>query len=282
MRRKILITGTTGFVGSNLLKKMNQRDDFDIFPLVRRKTGLPNDIILDFCDDSFSQAINSFPHVDVVVHLGAKIGFDGNTKSAFFVPNVLTTAELVNWANKIGAYFVFASTAIVCGVNTPYINSESISTADTDYSYSKWLAEEIIKMSGIRHVILRIAGIFGKDGPQHLGLNRAIANVLNVKPPVLYGSGKINRNYIYVEDLVDVILYCIDKNVEGYHLVAGSYVYTIAEMLQILCNVLLPGTHPEYREGREGIDQIVKHSLYLPKGRTFESAVKDIKENYVK
>ena len=280
MGKTILVTGANGFVGRNLLNAL-ESSDWDIIPLVHRESGLSGEIVLDFCSEDFNQQINMLPEVDVIVHVGAKIGWDKSQKPALFIPNVLATAEMVKWAKKISAYFLFASTAIVCGVRNPHITSESKPNPDTDYGYSKWLAEEMIRMSGVEHAILRIAGVFGRGGPQHLGLNKAIDGALNGETPMQYGSGKIKRNYIYVEDLVNVIIYCMANQVEGTHLVAGSSVNTVAEMLQIICDKSTAGSHPKYLEGVDGQDQVITHSASLPKGRSFSEAIEHIYERYV-
>lgn len=275
MKKSVLVTGANGFVGRPLFSAL-QSSDCDVIPLVHNKSGLPNEIVLDLCSDEFNQQINALPKVDAVVHLAAKIVFGDSLKSNLFVSNVLATAELANWGRKIDAHFIFASSVVVCGVKNPYIDSESKPNPDTDYGYSKWLAEELIKMSGVKHTILRISGIFGKHGPQHLGINKAIDNALNGEIPVQYGYGKIKRNYIYVKDLVDIIIYCMENQIEGNHLVAGSSPNTIADMLQIICNKILPETHPIYLSGKDGQDQVVKPSTILPRGRRFDDAIEDI------
>ena len=275
MKKSVLITGANGFVGRHLLNALLS-SDWNVTSLVHNKAGLTNEIVLDFCSEDFNTLLNTLSKVDVVVHLGAKIGWDDSSRQDFYVPNVLATAELVNWANKIGASFIFASTAIVCGAQNPCIISESKPNPDTDYGYSKWLAEELIKMSGVRFTTLRIAGVFGKHGPQHLGINKAIDNALNGEIPVQYGNGKIKRNYIYVKDLVDIITYCMENQIDGTHLVAGSSTNTIADMLQIICDKILPDTHPTYLNGIDGQDQVVTPSPILPKGRIFKDAIKDI------
>ena len=275
IKKSVLITGANGFVGRNLLIGL-EGTDWNIVHLLHRKMGLTNEIVLDFCSEDFNTLLNTLPKVDVVVHLGAKIGWDGSSRQDLYVPNILATAELVNWANKIGASFIFASAAIVCGVQSPCITSESKPNPDTDYGYSKWLAEELIMMSGVKYTILRISGIFGKNGPQHLGINKAIENALNGEIPVQYGSGNIKRNYIYVKDLVDIIIYCMENQIEGIHLVAGSSTNTVADMLEIICDKILLKTHPIYLNGKDGQDQVVMPSPILPRGRIFEDAIEDI------
>lgn len=274
---KVLITGASGFIGSSLMRKLAVTE-WESIPLVRRSAGFKNEVVIDFCDSNFCKTIRSLPKVDAIVHLGAKVGWDDSSKQELFVPNVLATANLLDWALKIRAYFVFASAAIVCGAKNTFITSKSKPDLDTDYGYSKWLAEEIIRMSGVRHIILRIAGVFGKGGPHHLNLNKSIDNALKGTVPVQYGDGEIKRNYIYVKDMANVIAYCLENSIEGTHLVAGSVVNTISEMLKIICNVLIPDSEPEYKNGNNGQDQIVEHSDCLPKGRLFEEALKDIGE----
>lgn len=277
-KKRVLITGASGFIGSALIKTL-MNTDWKTILLVRKKSGFKNEVIVDFCDKNFYITIQSLPRVDAIIHLGARVGWDGSPLDMLFEPNVLATAELVNWAHKINAYFLFASAAIVCGMETSNITSESKPDPDTDYAYSKWLAEEIIKISGVKYAILRIAGVFGRNGPSHLGINRAIDDALHGIGPIQYGDGTIKRNYIYVKDLANIIKFCIDNKIEGVHLTAGSCIYTISEMLQIICKELLPNKKPESHKGKKGHDQIVEHSTFLPKGRSFQEAIKDIKKN---
>jgi UDP-glucose 4-epimerase len=277
MAGSVLITGANGFVGSHLVK-MLEDTDWQTIPLVRRSSGFDNEVVLDFCDVDFCGKLASLPKVDAVVHLGARIGWDGSTREELFKPNVLATAELADWSKSIGAYFLFSSAAIVFGARNPHITSSSRLELDTDYGYSKWLAEETVRMSGVKSGVLRIGGIFGRSGPKHLGINVAIDNAIKGIAPVQVGKGAVKRNYIYVEDLCNIIRFCIDNKVDGTHLVSGSSVNTISEMLRIICDVLLDGRDPDYIESKSTAqDQVVEHSSHLPAGRSFKQAIEDIR-----
>jgi UDP-glucose 4-epimerase len=168
--------------------------------------------------------------------------------------------------------------AVICGLDNPYIKSDSKPKIDSDYGYSKWLAEELIRMSGVKYAILRIGGVFGRNGPKHLSLNRSIDNALNGIRPIQYGAGNQKRNYIYVEDLADILLYCLENRIEGTHLIAGSNTNTVSEMLETICHILLPDKKPEYKSGDNSHDQIIEHSQALLKGRSFENAICDLKK----
>jgi nucleoside-diphosphate-sugar epimerase len=274
-RKKVLVTGANGFTGSTLVRIL-QDSDWETIPMTQWEIGLKNEVTIDFCDKGFMKVLQGLPPVDAVVHLASRVGWDGSSRADLFQPNVLAAAELVNWAKHHNSYFFFASAALICGEKKPHITAGCVLNTDNDYLYSKWLGEEIIRMSGIKHAILRISGIFGKNGPTHLGINNAIASALQGTPPVQFGDGKIKRNYIYVKDLCNMIKYCLDNTIEGTHLAGGSRSNTLAEMLEIICDVLLPGKKPEIRPGKGGHDQLIDHSPQLPPGRTFKEAVLDI------
>jgi len=280
MGERVLITGANGFIGSTLLRRLADTK-WEVIPLNRKSSRLKNEVVLDFCDEDFFVKIDSLPKVDAVIHLGARIDWGGSSRTDLFVPNVLATAELARWSNKIGAYLIFASTAIICGLDNPYIKSDSKPKIDSDYGYSKWLAEELIRMSGVKYAILRIGGAFGRNGPKHLSLNRSIDNALNGIRPIQYGAGNQKRNYIYVEDLADILLYCLENRIEGTHLIAGSNTNTVSEMLETICHILLPDKNPEYKSGDNSHDQIIEHSQALLKGRSFENAIFDLKKAVV-
>jgi nucleoside-diphosphate-sugar epimerase len=283
--KRVLITGANGFTGRVLLETL-AGSEWEVIPMTQVETGLKNEIIIDFRESMFLHVLRTTPRVDAVVHLAARPGWDGCSLEEMIYPNIVATSALINWAKQRRSYLVFASAALIAGTDTPHITPELGLRLNTrnDYLYTKWVGEEIARAIGIKHSILRISGIFGKDGPSHLGINNAIAGALQGKPPVQYGDGAIKRNYIYVKDLCDIIKFCLDHKIEGSHLVAGSQVSTMAEMLQTICDILLPGAKPEIRptNNNGAHDQIVEPSPQLPQGRSFSDAINDIQADMEK
>lgn len=275
--KKVLVTGANGFTGKAFLKALSS-PDWDVIPMVRKPCGIKGEVMMDFNSPDFGKKLEALPKVDAVAHIGARIGWDGSTKEELMTPNVLATEYLARWARKQDAYFLFASAAIVCGVKNHFISEQSFIETDTDYALSKWLAEGIIQETGVKHCLLRIGGIFGKNGPEHLGINKAINNALKGDTPVQYGDGKAKRNYIYVNDLALIMVFCLKEKIEGTYLAAGSDIKTIAEMLQQICEVFLPNRNPEKKSGAAGTDQVIIHSPALPQGRLFKEALEDIKK----
>lgn len=272
----VLITGANGFTG-RILVEILKDSKWEVIPMTHRETGWENEMVVDFTNKNFSALLHELPPVDAVVHLGARTGWDGGTRKDLFTPNISATALLVDWALKKSAHFIFSSAALVCGPRRTHITADCAPEPTHDYLYCKWLGEEIIRSSSIRHTILRIGGIFGSGGPSHLGLNQAIDRALSGRPPILHGDGKMKRNYIYVRDLCRMIAFCLDSRLEGTHLAAGSTTNTMEEMLTVTCKILLPGSRPEHRPSGKTGDQIIDSSPQLPGGRTFREALEDIK-----
>ena len=193
------------------------------------------------------------------------------------VSNVISTSLLAFEAEKMNAKFIFASAAIVYGALKEDIDFNDLPNPDTPYAKSKWLAEELIRMSGVDYCILRLGGVFGLNGPTHLGLNRSISDVINNISPKIYGNGRVKRNYIYVWDVAKMVEFSIENNVEGTHLLAGTEHSMISLMINKICEILSNDISPITISGNNARDQLVKSSDVFPERISFEGALKDLK-----
>ena len=277
--KTVLVTGATGFIGSATVAILEQAG-WKVTKGSRSASQSMRSgfIFLDLANPATILALAKGPCFDAIVHLGAHIGLSEDAESAMFSPNTLSTGCLAYLADIWSAYMVYASTAIVHGVGNEAIDSKSPVCADTAYAKSKWLGEQLLAASNARHCILRIAGVFGHDGPAHLGLNRAIAGAIKGVPPSQIGLGAALRNYIYVKDVAQAVNYALQERLAGIHLLAGHEVMTVSAMLQKVCVILAPGLHPLSNDGAEAMNQVIKPSDYLPKTRRFCEALLDIRK----
>lgn len=274
----VLVTGASGFVGRAVMEWLTTTP-WRAVPVVRVPAGLPGEIVLDLARLGHDVRTADLPSADAVVHFAARITWEGADRASLLGPNVLATGLLAEWASRCKSYFVYASTVTVCGVRAGYIRADTPANPDTAYAWSKWMGEELVVAAGGDAAVLRIAGIFGRNGPSHLGLNQVIARALAGEPPTLVAEGSAKRNYLYVHDLAEIITKCLTERVTGIHLVAGRSVLSIAEMLSTVCDILLPGSAPVRAPGSEASDQIVEPSTVLPARRTFEEALVDIRRD---
>jgi len=227
----VVVTGASGFIGRYCCNHLAS-SGFDVIRVGRASS---DDVYCDLeCLDSLC-SLNSLPAYKAFIHLGAHVGWDGSPLQDMFLPNIVSTALIADITRKHGAHLVFASAAIIAGLNTEDISASSVDNPDTLYAKSKELAEQCLSASGVSAAILRVGGVYGLNGPCHLGLNRTIKAALKGETPVIYGSGSGKRNYIYVEDLASIIVATVQAGVTGTHLVSGHEVLSIVEMYQLIC-----------------------------------------------
>ena len=278
-KKKILITGATGFIGQSTVLALAE-EGWHITQGTRSDSdGMPEGVVfLNLEDPASLIALEKGPRFDAIVHLGARVDLSSEMNADMFTSNVLSTGCLTYLAKFWKAHFIYASTAIVHGGRTENINIESPIDLDTVYAKSKYLGEQLLAASNIKHCILRIVGVYGCDGPAHLGLNRAINGAMKGEAPIQIGTGSALRNYIYVKDVAQAIVYALQQNLSGVHLLAGHEVLSFAEMLKQICDTFASGIQPVIKDGTEAMNQVVNPSSYLPQTRSFQDALFDLQK----
>lgn len=233
------------------------KNGYEIIHLVRFPKGFAREITWDF-----KGPLPSLPECDVIVHLTAYVDFKSELNLEQYQVNTLGTLKLALLARSQNAYIVFASATGVQGVSG-IIDEHILPHPNNGYIISKYLAEEITRSVVDRYTILRIAGIYGLDGPEHLGLNTAISNAFyEQRAPILKGLGKAKRNYIYVNDVARWVEYLVEqygkeKNIPRLQYLAGPEVITIAQYLDCIDGMLLGGKGVVQQAGSDGNDMIV-------------------------
>lgn len=275
--KTVLVTGASGFIGRATVTCL-QNAGWRVTCAVRSAKSFEHDQIhLDLNDPAGILALESSHRFDAIVHLGASIGWSGAAESEMYVPNALATGCLAFLTRQWNARLIYASAAIVCGVKTEKIDLRTPALPDTAYAKSKYLGEQLIESSCVPHCILRIGGVFGVNGPAHLGLNRAVDGALKGLAPTQIGEAGQLRNYIYVKDVAQAILFALNSRLQGTHFLAGSEAISVNQMLKEICDTFLPGLRPTHQDGAESMCQVILPSLELPKTRSFSEALSDIK-----
>lgn len=276
-KKRALVTGAAGFTGRAVVRCFREKG-WEVVSVVRQPSRHADETPIDFNAAGNFSKIFDVPRCDAIVHLATHVDFDPDTNpSLFFGTNALAPSLLAQRAKAWQAHLTLTSGTLVCQ-SAPLVDESTPSDPESPYAKAKLLAEQIVGSAGIDAAILRIAGIFGRHGPYHLGLNKAIDEAIDdARPPTLFGSGAAHRNYVYVEDLAETIVHCATYGKTGTHLVAGRDVLTIRQMLESICFELAAGAQLVMQPGGDGANSVVVPSPELPKGRTFMEALKDIK-----
>lgn len=218
----ILVTGGTGFIGSHLLPVLNKRN-FQVTLAVRHY--LSNELNSDYkvvkvgeIDDK-ADWLDTLKEVDIVIHLAARAhqlnDQASDPEAEFRRVNYKGTKRLVEQAIAAGVkHFIFISSiGAMATLSDTILSEESPCQPDTPYGRSKLNAEtvlvELCRKTQMNWTILRPTLVYGPNNPGNM--ERLFALVTK-KLPLPLGAIVNSRSLLYVGNLVDAIIKCIEDN----------------------------------------------------------------------
>jgi dTDP-glucose 4,6-dehydratase len=277
-RKKILLTGSLGFICSNFIRKAAYNKlDYQFVSI--DKALLPNSLnniyynkshtfyLGDFSDQHFVDTVFKIERPDYVIHMGAESFVDDSLKTpnAFIISNVLGTQVIVNSCIKYGV-----EKLVYCSTDESYGQLKSASEASwteesptkprNPYSASKLAGELVVQAAGETHNlnynITRSCNNFGPRQPVRNLIPRIIHNIHNNLPVPIYGKGEQIREWIHVDDHCSAMMEVLEKgkNKEIYN-VSSGYEFSNIEIFNEVCNIMGKGfdllTFVEDRKGHD-------------------------------
>ncbi len=239
---KILITGTAGFIGYHLVKKLagkdleivgidNINDYYDVNLKYARlkETGILKERIEDgkvvkseiFPDYSFvkmdlkdSDVVNNIfkkNKFDLVCHLAAQAGvrYSIENPKAYIESNLNAFANILEGVRNFKTgHLVYASSSSVYGLNEamPFSTHHNVDHPASLYAATKkgneLLAHSYSYLYGIPVTGLRFFTVYGPWGRPDMALFKFVRNILEGKPIEVYNFGEMERDFTYIDDIV--------------------------------------------------------------------------------
>lgn len=216
---KVLLTGASGFLGSSISAQLDKRS-YEFLSIVRKESKFPqyNTKAVGNIDSKtdFSKVL---PGVQVVIHAAARAHIMKDESSdplaEYREVNVAGSANLARQAVSAGVKrFIFISSIKVCGENStgkPAYKELMEASPEDAYGQSKYEAEEVLKQiaaeTGMELVIIRPPLIYGVGVKANF---LSLLKLTRLPVPLPFGLIHNQRSMVYLENLVDFILQCID------------------------------------------------------------------------
>jgi len=212
-RRAVLLTGASGVVGRALLQRL---DDFGVVCLVHRSpvsgpnvTTAPGDITEPMLGLAEPAYLKLAAEVDAVIHCAAVTDFN-RSDGSLEATNVAGTENV--------AAFAAAANAVLYHVSTAFVHT----TADGDrghtavgYASSKSAAEELLRSSGVPHVILRPSVVIGHSVTGEIaafqGLHQVVAGMFAGMVPMIPFDPAWPIDFVPADVVADAIA-CVVEN----------------------------------------------------------------------
>lgn len=239
----MLITGACGFIGLNLLKKVQ---------------AVPLDLKLGD-DVNSTGSLTALYRSGPIVHLAAESGVPQSIEASdpSFINNTLATYNILKYAKEKQARIVLASSSAADNITSPYAASKKAGEA---------YAEAFYKAYGVSYAALRFSNVYGPLSDKKTScIHQMIKSAIYNNEIVVHGDGSQLRDFIYVEDVCDQILdFAYSEDVGVFDICTGKLT-SVLEVAEIIKG--LTGAEIIFAPGRQG--DVSKPAPALPFAKTY-------------
>ena len=233
---KVLVTGAAGFIGSALSLRLLDRGDEvvgvdnlnDYYDIELKKSRLARtqghpgytDVRIDLEDREGIAALFRENKPDSVVNLAAQAGVRYSIENplAYIDTNLLGFANILEGCrhNQVG-HLVYASSSSVYGSNTnmPFSVHDNVDHPVSLYAASKkaneLMAHTYSHLYRIPTTGLRFFTVYGPWGRPDMALFKFTHNILAGKPIDVFNHGNHQRDFTYIDDIVEGVIRVLDR-----------------------------------------------------------------------
>ena len=246
---KILITGTAGFIGFHLATRLtemgadvvgldNVNDYYDVElkygrlkesgisdvqygkPIKSQRFGNYTFVKLDLTDKESLDKLFKQEKFDAVCHLAAQAGVRYSLVNpySYIDSNIYGFLNILEACRQFGVEnLCFASSSSVYGLNKkqPFSEKHNVDHPVSLYAATKksneLMAHTYSYLYGIRATGLRFFTVYGPWGRPDMALFKFVKNILEDKPIDVYNYGKMERDFTYIDDIIEGVVRVIRK-----------------------------------------------------------------------
>lgn len=221
MKRKSLVTGGAGFIGSHLVDKLLKLDHDVVVVDNETSEGHDGYYWNPRCENhkvdirNFKELAPLFRGVDYVYHLAAKASVQASVDDPLptISTQVMGTAHVLESARLAGCKkLVYSSTSACYGNSNPIPNAEGMREDPLNaYAIGKLSGEQLVRsyyhLYGLKTVAFRYTNVYGERA-RHVGtyapvVSKFLKQRAAGEPLTIFGDGEQRRDFIHVSDVVD-------------------------------------------------------------------------------
>lgn len=255
---KVLVTGGSGFIGSNLVDKLIEKN-YEVIVIDNEYSDAHDQFYWNDKAENYKYDIRDYENtrslydgVDYVFHIAAEARIQPSIENPINAVSInsVGTCTVLQCAREAGVKKVmYSSTSAAYGMNQP----PNVETQSDDclnpYSVSKVNGEKLCKMYtdlfGLKTVIFRYFNVYGERQP----IRGQYAPVIGIflrqhalgEPLTIVGDGNQRRDFVYVGDVVNanILASIVDIDEELYGTVfnvGNGKNYSVNEIAKVICN----------------------------------------------
>jgi len=230
MKGRILVTGSSGFIGTNLLKRM-RAEGYEV-------------LTFDVEDGDIATAEFSFPQLDHVIHLASKTYVPASWENPldFYRTNASGTTNILDLCRKQGCSLTYVSSYVYGTPQYLPVDENHPVAPITPYNHSKLVAEDICRFYSqqfsVPVTILRPVNVFGPGQKESFLIPFIIQQVLdsNIKTVEVMDL-RPKRDFLYIDDFMDVLTATIGRKEYGLFNVGSGYSVSVQEIIETILKI---------------------------------------------
>ena len=269
--KTVLILGGYGFLGTNIMKyvdeHLRQQYRFIVFDKFDKHLGgvefkcVEMTYAGDFTDKALIESIFRDNKIDLVIHsLSTTVPVDSANARYDVETNLLPTLDVLALMVKYGVKDIvyISSGGAVYGTRDqkPHLESDAVYPISS-YGTVKVATEKYMmqygQLYGLRPLIVRLSNPYGA---YHYSMKQGVINIAMTKALrgetlQIWGDGNDKKDYIYVEDFVDILFKLLDKGVSNQVINIGSGTLLSVNEIAEAVRTLVPSFKTEHADAKQ-------------------------------
>lgn len=244
MKKNILVTGATGFIGKNVICFLNKQSNIQTWGISKNGGSIDKTFIhqVDLTNKlSVSEWKKDKPIFDAIFHLAATIpnSYNESQYQSCFLTNITIDNNVLSLVESPETTFVYISSTSVYGKSekTP-IHEDSRILPDNYYSLGKYMGELMCQMEaqkkGFVATSLRISAPYGPNQKMRTVINIFIDAAISSYDLLYYGSGNRSQTFTYIDDVVQSIWLAYTNRTSGIFNIASNRNINMKELAQLI------------------------------------------------
>ncbi len=245
---RIGVTGASGFIGGHLMNALAELPDVTVTPLIRKRKNAP---------PTLAELKNFVKDKHLIYHLS---GVNRGSDEEILCGNILGTLRLLVAVKTYGSSetrIVFASSSQVYKSGKNPLKESHATEPESLYGVSKKSAEDLIRLSGLEYIVLRLSNVYGPGcRPDYNSViatfcDRAVRRL----PVTVDGNGRQERDFIYIDDVVRAFLEAGMKTQPRERAIYNVCSGRAASLRQVIGNIKRAGlgVNVQYQNGDAGV-----------------------------
>ena len=231
--KKILVTGSSGFVGKKLVRKLTA-SKYEVIT-ADIKEGI------DLTDFDEVKKINDF---DTVIHLAAHTFVPDSFKKPweYYNNNIRSTLNLLEICRIQKAGMIYLSSYVYGKPEYLPIDEKHPVKGYNPYSQTKIICEQICegyhRDHNVPSVILRPSNIYGDGQNENFLIPKILSQLKKGEMELKYSKPK--RDYIFVDDFVDALCLVVKKEIKGFEIynIGFGKSYSVKGIVEIIKKII--------------------------------------------